>query len=131
MKQMKNIIKFRGKRIDNGEWVYGDLVRKMCIKGGQFHYICVDAEDEESEGFYYTVDASTVGQFTGLTDKNKKDIYVGDIVIWEGWRDDEKTEIQEIVVFTGGAFYPVCEMPPTEYEIIGNIHQNKDLLKSE
>lgn len=68
---MRNI-KFRGKRIDNGEWVYGDLTRYS----NEMSYITVDLIENE----VYQVYTNTVGQFTEEYDINGKEIYEGDLV---------------------------------------------------
>lgn len=133
-------IKFRGKRFDNGEWVYGYYAR---LRNEFKEWHCIMTEKDASENYikdcngynmiYTPVNHNTVGQFTSLYDKNGKEIYEGDILkagdvgllevrfvrgvfafLWDGNLDDE---------FPTGS-------PTHEWaDIIGNIHDNSDLMK--
>lgn len=126
---MREIL-FRGKREDNGEWFEGGLVHRTLYYGDPCDdYVIV--ENAEFDYDYYeahTVIPETVGQFTGLTDKNGKKIFEGDIV------KHEYGAVKE-VKYCRGFFFPFVAFP--EYrclsadncEVIGNIHDNPELLK--
>lgn len=121
---MRDIL-FRGKRLNNGEWVYG----------------------------FYCVDPSTVGQYTGLKDKNGKRIFEGDIIRTH-YANTRKNDFIEQVVFHNGRFCSLYKIPgpgngkiwanlpdgvphlpqdKTTYmewcEVVGNIHDNPELLE--
>jgi len=131
-------IEFRGKRIDNGEWVYGSYQADVMYTGK--HTIIYS----DNEGFYCEdeVDPKTVGQYTGPKDKNGKEIYEGDIVTCEVNEHgeivtgiDEGTPITGQVVFENGAFVVLDEAGELldfwmvcEIKVIGNIHENLELL---
>lgn len=137
---MREII-CRGKRADNGEWVEGyyGCKGKNC-EGYEEHCIMVSTltnlEVSCVYPFYFTdypVIPETVGQYTGLKDENGKKIFEGDIV-------STGTAVHKIR-FVNGAFvcshrcsgFPMYGMVGTdlEYEVIGNIHDNPELLKGE
>jgi len=134
-------IKFRGKRLDNGEWVYGYYVYYGFIDN-QKHYI---VPDYASALYVFEVYPSTVGQFTGLKDKNGKEIYEGDIVeltnTYKGMNTKSIVEI-DFIDFTfagkwaeeysplGYMYNPLgsYNFPIVTIEVIGNIHDNPELL---
>lgn len=135
-------IKFRGKRVDNGEWVYGYYVKISVKKTKHFIYTGY-AETDCDEIFPDKVEVitETVGQFTGLTDKNGNEIYEGDILTTDIKRPYLIVEYRDgSFMFNcndGGEDYydimlPIMKEPQTQYKygvIIGNIHDTPELLK--
>lgn len=124
---MDREIKFRGKRLDNGEWVYGFIV----IDFDGTHIVW--QESREDVWTIETVDPATVGQFTGLKDKNGREIYEGDIleeypgyyfeVVWSNEWAKFKLQWR-----TKGYQYPEWNRG-VEMVVIGNIHDNPELLE--
>ena len=132
---MNREIKFRGKRLDNGEWTCGYFYQES---GNT--YIIEDCQKESmlNRNITYKVDPDTVGQYTGLKDKNGKEIYDGDILAHNG------EPIGYIVDGVRGYCFDVIYFSPEyekswslygvvindfqgDIEIIGNIHdKHKD-----
>lgn len=112
---------FRGKRADNGEWIEGFLVKKF----DKWYIYDFDFLPYSSE-----ITPETAGQYTGLTDKNGKKMFEGDI-IKDRFDDIGQIEYKpKYVAFiiqgweTGFAFWVKKDI-----EVIGNIHDNPELLK--
>ena len=151
---MREIL-FRGKRTDNGEWVEGYYYKaKYCRTDDELcDYITVPHPKEYNEpSSHYIVDPETVGQYTGLTDKNGKRIFEGDMI---KPFDDEIDKM--VVEFRLGQFllclygergymaeygweesgnYGCFEAEPLssygdDIEVIGNIHDNPELLRGD
>lgn len=128
---MNREIKFRAKRSDNGDWVYGYY---MAVAGT--HKILTSNPDSASGATYYDVDASTVGQFSGLTDKVGNEIYEGDVFQLDFGRE---VKPREFASFKNGRFVTVDPQRPYRdealcvfvqcMEVIGNIYDNPKLLE--
>jgi uncharacterized phage protein (TIGR01671 family) len=143
---MEREIKFSGKT-PQGEWLYGDL--QQCNDGTvriAVNNECWNDDSIQSSDYLkiLEVNPDTVGQFTGLHDKNGKEIYEGDIIAVNG------IQIGYIVGGVRGYCYDVIYTPaksngekawplysvvtidyPNKCEVIGNIHDNPELLKEE
>lgn len=120
---MREIL-FRGKRIDNGEWIEGSLWIHLSKP-----YIMTTANVVG-----YEVDPETVGQYTGLKDKNGVRIFEGDIIRYGNsgadriYWDDELSSFMELHII-GGNEYSCSLVVAEKSEIIGNIHDNPEMLK--
>ena len=132
---MREIL-FRGKREDNGEWIEGYLVRRpSAIQEGK-HYspwaIDRPPKDPDDSGEVCFVDGDTVGQFTGLTDKNGRKIFEGDVVRYP-WMALAKIQYDEehACFFVEGQSWieAVDGYSEKNSEVVGNVHDNPELLE--
>lgn len=131
---MNREIKFRGKRLDNGKWVYGDLMRNICGTRIVRYKESKDKSVSRVVWDYVDVDPATVGQYTGLKDVNKVEIYEGDIL----GIPENVGFLPETVIFINGCFMaddgytrsPLCHINTVCRVVVGNIHeQGKDAKK--
>ena len=142
---MDREILFRGKRKPGEEWVYGDLIREK----DAFGEICTRIFQIKGNGLFRKneVDPETVCQYTGLTDKNGRKIFEGDICEFSVFDyNDHDTQYKGIVVYSGSRFM-LWKSKESEYygydggfdldwvvsqddefKITGNIFDNPELL---
>ena len=121
---MREIL-FRGKRTDNGEWIEGDL--KQAFRGNQLSSCGIM---KTPTAYCWRVDPETVGQFTGLTDKNGVRIFEGDIVDYISSDVIGNPKTGTIIVEDMTDYDTMIYLNHSdELQIIGNIHDNPDILK--
>ena len=129
---MREIL-FRGKSVDTNEWIYGHYVHQY---GADMIYL-PDGVDREYGFDYYHINPETVGQYTGLTDKNGKNIFEGDIVKTDKFNTPNKLYVIKYDLLLGAfigedngtMYFTTFDGDSELFEIIGNIHDNPELLK--
>ena len=130
-------IEFRGKQTDNGEWVYG-----IPTKDGRGEMVMVEnifeCEEYNCRGANCLyVDENTVGQRIGLKDRNGINIFEGDIVkrVWLGkmciYQIDYDNGLARFIGRAGMIFKASFYYDSEEFEVIGNIYDNPELLGGE
>lgn len=132
-------IKFRGKTgtVEGKKWVYGYLYKIKSFFSEAYQYFIKNEHLQET-----IIDEETIGQYTGLKDKNGQEIYEGDIVYIKGETEllDIKGKVeyndswaQFVITNTGNIINetePLGDYEEQDLEVIGNIYNNPELLKN-
>lgn len=149
---MREIL-FRGKRKDNGEWIYGSYVNQY----GAHEIYLPEGIDSEHGSDHYTIVPETVGQFIGLIDENGNKIFEGDIIKSRACECEDEYDNNDplrersyldycdtvyVVKRFGHEFYQIFKITPDEPEnilslemkfeycgVIGNIYDNPELIE--
>ena len=147
---MKDLI-FRGKSLDNGEWIVGGSILQLMNDGKPEAYIvgsgtlCVESHEEDTGNIvgidaclFRKVDPKTVGQYIGLEDKNGAPIFNGDIL---SANLDEYNPEDETINFVKWSGFGWCSVQPGYdpdpisafdmgiWTIVGNVHDNPELIE--
>ena len=139
---MREIL-FRGKRLDNGEWVFGYFCEFANNRTGEQESYIQTVKQDGRIDLIHKVDPSAVGQYTGLKDKNGKRIFEGDVVIYDNspynaYCTPQKGEIIwrngslcfEYRPWNSAMYRSLCsdDFFAAKCEVIGNIHDNPELM---
>ena len=135
---MRQIL-FRGYNRKNNKWLYGYYLVNRGL-----HFICPEGVQNPLASWEdFVVEEESVGEWTGLKDKNGKEIWEGDIVgfpisLFYELDDDDDEFVTAKISFTYGSFAVIyrgglekiflqdlCD----EIEVVGNTYQNKEILK--
>lgn len=143
-------VKFRGFNRKNSEWIYG-----FYLQNRGAHFVCPDEFANGKSWDDYEIDPDTLGQFTGLQDKNGTDVYEGDIIS-NSWCFKKKSVVRfgkyqhlnaqreyengdlGFYMYHLDEFKRKVERNDIQFffcnedkgEVIGNIYQNKELLEN-
>ncbi len=126
-------IKFRGKFNKDSEWKYGFLAKNKNFETGKVYYTIKHSDIESTQ-----VDEKSVGEYTGLKDKNGQEIYEGDFVLQKdesepiyGWVEWEVDEARFIIhdKTNKEKFQFEYDLGAEELEIQGNIYENPELVR--
>ena len=125
---MREIL-FRGKRVENDEWVFGDLIHEPWAS-------CIQVIEKDNINTFkrtkYSVHKETVGQYTGLTDKNGNKIYEGDILELDGeevfFEVGYETNAAKFVIIGDIDMFYFDNVWTSEIKIVGNIHDDPELV---
>lgn len=131
-------IKFRGQRVDNNEWAYGDLIHGVGAKNGKMYILPMVINLATLPGCHpldgFEVKSESVCQYTGLKDKNGKEIYEGDVI------ESASGKYKYIVEWHHASWIrkPIGWWRFTSLyqhiereKIIGNIYENPELLNAQ
>lgn len=150
---MNREILFRGKRVDNGEWIYGSLLKLttgyyISLENNYYNEIDVDLGEKLTinalweDNDFYAIHIETIGQYTGLCDKEGNKIFEGDIfelkspdkilylVEWHdtGFMARQYSKFRNKYVKTG-SWVGLLGYCKGHMKKVGNIHDNPELLK--
>lgn len=122
--------KFRGFNRKNGVWLYG-----FYLQNRGAHFVCPDEFADGKSWDDYEIDPETRGEYTGQKDKNGQEIYEGDVVATEmnGCRYVQEVVWSDVTngfSFRGHGCGPMFHKPSC-MEVIGNIHDNPELLNKQ